>query len=104
MKVAHLHLVPLSFWPLGPNGLAHIQNDRPQLMPAFLVNIVLQGSSCSQSGATGLRMRLPQLSLATMGSIKGEVADLSEVTRVSFGEWSVGIFSMELPILEDGGV
>lgn len=59
-KVPHLHPVPLSFSPLGPNGLAHIQKLLPWLLPFFFVCMDLQGSSWpSHRGAMGLVKRLP---------------------------------------------
>lgn len=79
MKVPHLHCVPLSLFPEGPSGRLHIQNDRPQLTPGFLVSIVLQGSSCSHLGATGLAKSLPQdflVSKVAASSSKG-LSDLA---------------------------
>src|SRR2546421_9382051 len=63
MKVPHRHSVFFSLFPLGPRGLAHIQNDRPQLMPGFLVSMILQGSSCSHFGEMRLEKSFPQLCL-----------------------------------------
>jgi hypothetical protein len=63
MKVLHRHSVFLSLFPLGPRGLAHIQNDRPQLMPGFLVSMVLQASPCSHFGEMRLEKSFPQLCL-----------------------------------------
>lgn len=60
MKVLHRHCVFFSLFPLGPRGLAHIQNERPQFTPGFLVSIVLQGSPCSQLGEIGLEKSFPQ--------------------------------------------
>jgi hypothetical protein len=56
----------------------HIQNDRPQLTPGFFVSIVLQGSPCSQFGATGLENNFPQVCFVVKfeASSSREEADL----------------------------
>lgn len=38
----------------------HIQNERPQFTPGFLVSMVLHGSSCSHLGAMGFVKSFPQ--------------------------------------------
>ena len=68
MNVPHRHCVPLSFWPDGPSGRAHIQNERPQLKPLFFVSMLMHGSLCpSHRGAAGFVKSLFQDSLLTMG-------------------------------------
>jgi hypothetical protein len=61
INVLHRHCVFFSLFPLGPRGLAHIQNDRPQFTPGFLVSMVLQGSPCSHLGEMGFEKSFPQL-------------------------------------------
>ena|SRR2546421_5504076 len=63
MKVLHRHCVFFSLFPLGPRGLAHIQNDLPQFTPGFLVSMVLHGSPCSHFGETGFEKSFPQVFL-----------------------------------------
>jgi hypothetical protein len=44
MNVPQRHCVPTSFCPVGPNGLAQIQNCLPQFAPGFFVVRLLHGS------------------------------------------------------------
>ena len=78
-NVLHLHCVPRSCLPLGPNGRLHIQKERPQLIPGFLVSMVLQGSSCSHLGATGLAKSLPQVFLVSNDAAASSSADRSDL-------------------------
>lgn len=53
MNVPHLHCVPVSFCPLGPIGLAHIQNCLPQFTPGFFVVSSVHGSACPSHRGDG---------------------------------------------------
>lgn len=62
--------MPFSLFPLGPSGRAQIQNARPQLMPGFLVFMLMHGSWWPSHRGTGLRVKsLLQSSLLTIGSM-----------------------------------
>ena len=96
MNVPHRHSVPLSFCPLGPSGLAHIQKLRPWLLPFFFVCIVLQGSAWSSHlGAVGREFRradqlaevadrASKLESEAVGDVK-DTADVGVVQSLDFG-------------------
>lgn len=100
MKVLHLHCVPRSCFPLGPRGRLHIQKDRPQLTPGFLVSMVLQGSSCSHLGAIGLANNLPQVFLTSKEAASSSTdfsvlaGDASRMAK-GVGCWAAASFSGE---------
>lgn len=57
MKVGQRHGVPDSLSPLGPSGLGHIQNDRPQFIPGFLVTREMQSSWWPSHFGTGFLVK-----------------------------------------------
>lgn len=87
MNVPHLHCVPASFSPLGPNGRAHIQKLLPWLEPFFFVCIVLHGSSWpSHIGAAGLaKSTFQDLWLCSLAASWFEISD-GEGLAVGTGE------------------